>query len=220
MKTILDARNRWYLAASHCHSVIDQQDTNLDYIIDVLKDHVQRYGYKMKVSYNSCCNVFTTGKFDKDHGDHSLKSKESIRYSMNLETLDRQKMIQFIVERGWTDLKGRILYPGFNMPCLPLYDIKRRLGIETGNNESGHMKEMAKIKEEEEPLTKRTEPIQMHNQESVVESGRKDKALATPMKNRFFKKEQYHNEEYVRRRNSERKEVRNENTKIIKAKWK
>ena len=133
MNNELSGKKKSYIVASHCHSVIQEDDDDLEHIIIVLKDHFQRYKNKMKISYNSCCHLFTTAKFDSDNGEHISRNILSLRYLMEVNTLDKHKMTQFIVENGWSDKKGRILYPGWNMPCNQKYSLHKRLGIESRN---------------------------------------------------------------------------------------
>ena len=216
MKREMDSKQRSYIVLSHCHSIVEENDKSLEHMVDLLKDHVERYGFKKRISYNSCCNTFTSQKFDNDNQEHKSRSKKSIRYLMDVGSLDRKELGQFIVFNGWTDSKGRILYPGWNIPCLPEYDLKRRFGMVRDQFEIVKEPKMLEQKDEEEQLAKRNDLLQIQHGNEVVENLTNDSKIITPTKNRFFHKEQYHNKEYDKIKNSERKGEKGENRKVWK----
>ena len=212
MEKDLCGKNRSYIVASYCHSVIQEDDEDLDHIIDLLKENFVRYRYKKKISYNNCCHTFTTAKFDADNGDHISKNGLSLRYLIDIETLDKQKMKEFIIENGWSDMKGNILYPGWNMPCSKVYNLKKRLGIEGQKGYLSHVKEEKKKIPEEETLMKRNVNEESQDQHSKNDNIVIDKGSIVKMMNKYFDREQYHNQEYEKmikgKKRSENKEFK------------
>ena len=210
MEKDLCGKNKSFIVASYCHSVIQEDDKDLDHIIELLKDHFVRYRYKKKISYNSCCHTFTTAKFDADNGDHISKKGLSLRYLIDMETLDKQRMKEFIIENGWSDMKSNILYPGWNMPCSKMYNLKKRLGIEGQKDSLPQIKEEKKTIQEEENLMKRNVNEETQYQHSKDDNVVIAKDSIVKMMNKYFNKEQYHNTVYDRMKKgttSEKKEL-------------
>ena len=211
MKKELDAQKKSYVVASYCHSVIEEKENNLEHIIKVLRDHVKKYRYKHKVSYNTCCHTFSTAKFDADNGEHVSRSKYSLRYLMDVDSLDTKKMIEFIKYNGWSDNEGKMLYPGWNMPCSSLYNLKKRLGIQSEKGKSARSHDILKYQQEEEELSKRIEGVQIQHEEQEVENLAANNDLVKIIMTKFFNKMDNYHEEYVKDKKfivSEKKEDR------------
>ena len=117
---------------------------------------------------------------------------------MDIETLDEERMKRFIVENGWSDLKGKMLYPGWNMPCNQKYNLSKRLGIDNRNEKSDRENRANNANDKEEVLMKREEGIEIQEEQSKVEKMIRVEKIIKVKPNKYFDRNQYFNYEYER----------------------
>ena len=203
------------MVSSYCHSLITLDHASLKHIVAILKNHFEIYRKKHRLSYADCCNSFNTEYSEKKDGYHKGRSPLNVSDLLNLESLTIVELSNFIRSNGWTDQKGKVVYPGWNLACLD-YCLEKRHGMEKVKD---HLWQQEEIKEpicEEETLKKRDFIEQEKSEIKEVNRGEKKESIITPIKNKYFDKCQYHNQEYERMRRgirSENKEMKSTKNK-------
>ena len=198
------------MVSSYCHSLITSDDESLEHMVAVLKNHFEIYRKKHRLSYADCCNSFNTEYSQKKDGYHKGRRLLNVNYLLNLESLTRIELSNFIKSSGWTDQKGKVVYPGWNLACLD-YSLGKRHGIDEIKDYLCQQEERKGPICEEETLKKRGLTEQENSE--VIKDNRTEKkeSLITPMKNKYFNKGQYHNLEYEKMRRG----IRSENKQVM-----
>lgn len=185
------------MVSSFCHSLVDFNGEPLEHIVALLQNHFQKYKKKHPISYSDCCNSFNTDYHEKKNGCHRVKSALHIHYLLNLKSLTTTELSQFIKRNGWADDNGRIVYPGWGLACFD-YGLEKRHTIVKENHTIIQLDQTREQDHEEETLQKRCQVEQekctIDNQERADDL----QSTKTPIKNKYFNREQYHNEQYKR----------------------
>ena len=101
---------------SLCHSLIKKDDEELDHLINSLNSYYNKHGTKNRLSYNRCCNCFTTAHSDNHQGHHNQRNPLSLKYLLDAGNVTRESLSRFIEEQGWK-VKDLLVYPGWEISC-------------------------------------------------------------------------------------------------------
>ena len=204
-------------AISYCHTLIDTEDECLDDIISLIIDHYEIYSKKHFLSYSRCCNSFNTEYQEKKSGKHLERNEFSVPRLLNMKSLNRKELSDFIGKSGWSNDKGQIVYPGWNMVCLD-YKLEERNGIMKARKPPVDPERVERSWCEGDPLNKRGfHEKQDFETNNMNKTGQREMTM-TPVKNKFFHREQYYNDEYIKLRCSGKKETKEEPNTIVKEK--
>ena len=101
---------------SLCHSLIRREDEELDHVIGALNWYFQKHGTRSRLSYNVCCNTFTTANGDRHHGIHRERNPLSIKYLLDAGSVTRESISRFIEDQRWK-VNDMLVYPGWDISC-------------------------------------------------------------------------------------------------------
>ena len=185
------------MVSSYCHCLVDMQDKSLQHMVSVLQNNFKTYGKKHRLTYSSCCNSFNTEYSEKKNGQHKERNPLNVHYLLNLKPLTAIELSEFIGRNGWMHGNSSIVYPGWNLMCLD-YDLEKRHGIERIKSKLLQQEEMKEDDFEEETLKKRHIIEQEGSELKKQNRSCKKEHSIKPISNKYFNRDQYHNDAYTR----------------------